>query len=119
MFPADDDPTTRHFAAENGGEIVGCVTLHLRDWDGVPAWQLRGMAVAEKFQNRGVGGRLLDAAEHWVAKNAQSRVMWCNGRTPAVGFYIKHGWRVVSGEFDIAESGPHVKMLKRIEPHVR
>src|SRR5689334_18501816 len=52
IFPGDDAPTTRHFAATRprgaGGraeEIIGVATLVLNEWGGRPAWQLRGMAV--------------------------------------------------------------------------
>src|SRR6266700_1628599 len=56
IFPGDDEPTARHFVARAGdGSVVGCVTLHLNEWQGEPAFQLRGMAVDPGFQSRGIG----------------------------------------------------------------
>lgn len=114
-FPGDDDTTARHFAALCDGEIVGCVTMHQSEWDGEPAWQVRGMAVAPNLRNGGIGLRLLAAAETSVRDDPGApRLMWCNARIPASGFYIKSGWRIVSEPFDIPASGPHVKMIKRL-----
>ncbi len=115
-FPGDGDPSSQHFAAEEEGAIVGCVTLHLNEWNGAPAWQLRGMAVAPSHQNRGIGGQLLAAAEQSVAGATSEvpRQMWCNARVPAVRFYQRAGWEIVSEEFEIPHSGPHFKMTRRV-----
>src|SRR2546421_12182576 len=43
-FPGDRDPATCHVAAFDGSEAVGCATFVLNQWNGEPAWQLRGMA---------------------------------------------------------------------------
>ena len=40
--------------------------------------------------------------------------LWCNARTPAVGFYQRMGWAVVSDVFEIPTAGPHVRMTKRL-----
>src|SRR6185437_7741626 len=102
MFAGDEDASSRHFVAEGDGVVVGCVTLHLNEWAHEPAWQLRGMAVAETHQGRGIGSKLLMAVEQSIA------------RTPAALFYGRHGWQVVSEEFEIPTAGPHVKMMKRL-----
>ena len=47
-----------------------------------------------------------------------STQMWCNARVPAIAFYQKHGWQVVSDEFPIEHAGPHVKMTKSLEPQM-
>jgi GNAT superfamily N-acetyltransferase len=115
VFPGDDDADARHFAAERAGRVIGCVTLMLNEWTGEPAWQLRGMAVEPKLQRSGLGARLLAAAEESVRDQASpTRLMWCNARTPAMKFYGKHGWQVMSEAFDIPFAGPHVKMIKRV-----
>ena len=114
-FSGDDDPTSLHFAAEDAGLIIGCVTLHRSKWNGEPAWQLRGMAVAPSHQNRGIGGELVTAAEEAILKASDMpRLLWCNARVPALRFYTRLGWKVVSEEFEIPHSGPHVKMVRRL-----
>lgn len=114
MFPGDDAPTARHFVAEVDGRIIGCVTLHLNEWNGERAWQLRGMAIEPTRQGSGIGAQLLCEAERSAAAS-EVKQMWCNARVPASGFYTKHGWTTESDEFDIPTAGPHIRMSKRVE----
>ncbi|HVX84770.1 MAG TPA: GNAT family N-acetyltransferase [Phycisphaerae bacterium] len=113
-FAGDEAGSSRHWAAvDEAGRIVGCVTLHENAWEGRPAYQLRGMAVAAEEQHRGVGRALLRAAEAFVRGTGVGR-MWCNARTPAAGFYEAHGWVVMSAVFEIPTAGPHVKMVREV-----
>ena len=119
VFPGDELPTTRHYAALSDGVVVGCVTILVSQWEGEPAWQLRGMAMLLEFRGRGVGRALLELMEAEFEKSGHppaGTLLWCNARTPAVGFYEAMGWRVVSERFDIPTAGPHVKMIKRLGP---
>ena len=112
IFDGDDDPAARHYGAFEGGRLIGCATLHLNRWDGQPAWQLRGMAVAEGLRSRGIGRRLLAFIDEDLA-DSPTRLLWCNARVPARSFYQKLSWQVVSDVFEIPTAGPHVKMIKR------
>jgi N-acetylglutamate synthase-like GNAT family acetyltransferase len=117
-FDGDDEPTTRHFAAfDEAGAIVGCITMMRRDLAGVPAWQVRGMAVEPRLQSQGVGGRLLRHAEACADAAGVSR-MWCNARSAAVAFYERQGWQVVSDEFEIPTAGPHRRMVRPVEASI-
>lgn len=111
IFDGDDAPTTRHFVAERDGRVVGCITIVLSASEGQPAYQLRGMAVDPSLQRLGVGRKLLDAVETFV-RASDVKQLWCNARTPAVPFYERHGWTIVSDEFVIPTAGPHRKMTK-------
>ena len=116
-FEGDDEPTTRHIVAETDGKIVGCATILHRAWNGEPAWQLRGMAVADGLRGAGIGTMLLAENERIVRdKTSHSLQLWCNARTPAAPFYQRHGWSIVSEEFHIEHAGPHVKMTRRLSP---
>src|SRR5437870_5286205 len=87
-FPGDDEPGTFHFGAfDLAGRNVGCASFMRRDWEGAPAWQLRGMAVSPELQKSGVGRRLLELAEATLPGANHSAQLWCNARTPAVPFY--------------------------------
>jgi GNAT superfamily N-acetyltransferase len=110
-FEGDSDPATRHYAAVAGEVPVGCLTLMPSAWEGRPAWQLRGMATDANEQRRGLGRQLLEAAVADARAAAPERIVWCNARTSAVGFYAKLGWQVVSEPFDVPTAGPHVKMV--------
>lgn len=113
-FNGDEAPTTRHVAAVADNRIIGCASMMLSEWDKRPAWQLRGMAVDPAWRGKGIGEMLLRAIEE-RARQSDVRQMWCNARTPAIRFYGKLGWQVVSDEFEIPSAGPHVRMVKRLE----
>jgi hypothetical protein len=36
--------------------------------------------------------------------------VWCNARTPAVGFYEKLGFSTIGEEFELPPIGPHYLM---------
>jgi Acetyltransferases len=114
-FPGDDDQATLHFAASESGVPVCCLTLMAAEWEGRDAWQLRGMATASEFQGQGVGRRLFVHAMAEARRMSPERLMWCNARVSAIGFYERVGWGVVSEEFEIPLAGPHVKMVYRGE----
>ncbi len=113
VFDGDDEESSRHFAAyQPTGEIIGCASIVRRPWNGVPAWQLRGMAVDISLRGKGVGKQLLAKIEQSVLAEDHSTLLWCNARTPAVGFYSAMGWQKVGEEFVIATAGPHYRMFK-------
>jgi GNAT superfamily N-acetyltransferase len=111
-FPGDAAPETIHVGAFYGARNIGCATATRVDWEGKPAWQLRGMGIASDWQKKGVGQQLLGELETLVRQASDIRVMWCNGRQEAVGFYQKLGWRIASEAFHIEDVGPHHKMLR-------
>ncbi len=121
-FDGDDEPRAIHLAAiDGGGAVVGCLSLVRRPWvvDGArePAWQLRGMAVEADLRGTGVGRLLLREADRRIAAAADGDLTgraWCNARSPAVGFYARHGWAAVGPEFEIPTAGPHFRMTKLV-----
>jgi len=113
FFPGDDLADSRHYGAFQQGEVIGCATLHVSQWEAEPAWQLRGMAVARHLMGQGVGKSLLSFLEDDVLA-APVRLLWCNARVPASAFYQKQGWEICSMPFDIPTAGPHLKMTKRL-----
>lgn len=110
IFPGDEDAAAIHLAAFDGDQLLGCATLH-RSTNG--AYQLRGMAVDSARQRTGVGQLLLAEAERRALANGASSI-WANCRAPAVPFYEKNGWNIISDEFIIETAGPHFKMTKSL-----
>ncbi len=120
-FPEDDGPAV-HLAAESrrdpgepdreqGGVIVaiGSIYPEPSPVEAVePAWRLRGMATDPGARGRGFGTAVLRRAIEIVSDRG-ARLLWCNARTPAVGFYEHHGLAVHGDEFD-TEVGPHFYM---------
>ena len=71
------------------------------------------MAVDVEHRSAGVGRRLLELIEQVVEKSP-AQLMWCNARVPAIGFYQRMGWTVVSEEFEVPTAGPHKRMIKQL-----
>ncbi len=115
-YAEDDLSDTLHVAAyDEAGEVVACATFFPEAYEGAPAWRLRGMASEPAVRGQGYGARaLLRGTDEARARGA--RLLWCNARTSAVGFYTRHGWRTVGDEFDIEHVGPHYAMVRELSP---
>ncbi len=114
-FPGDEDSDTYHLAALREGSVIGCLSLMTVHQDNQSAFQLRGMAVEPFYQGQGIGRSLLAFTEKWVVKHTPVRLMWCNARTTAKGFYTKRGWKPVSEEFSIPGVGPHYRLIRNLD----
>src|SRR4051812_4543863 len=114
-----EDDGAVHIGAWDDDMLVGCATVFPDPWAGTAAqpseqsaWRLRGMAVDPSRQGSGVGREVLAAAVD-AAVGGGAPLMWANARTSALGFYQRHGWRVVGEEFIAADTGlPHHPMLR-------
>ena len=107
-FDGDDEPDALHLAALHDGDVIGCATLISRPLDDAPARQLRGMATDPAWRGRGAGRALLEE----VHRHAGTATLWCNARLPAVPFYQRLGWRIISDRFDVPTAGPHHRMRR-------
>lgn len=112
-LPGDDDPESGHFAAIDGGVVVGTASIRREapPWepDAVPAWRLRGMATAEAQRSRGIGSAVLQAALEHVRDHGGGLV-WCNARVPAVRFYERAGFVTRGQAWVDPMIGPHIAM---------
>lgn len=116
QFPGDDLPTTRHFGAFRGTALLGIASLfraEFPDHPGVPALQLRGMATAPEVRGAGFGQALVGACVAY-AREQPVKLLWCNARTSALGFYGKLGWEISGSEFDVPDVGPHFHMWRSV-----
>ena len=111
LYPGDALATTAHLGAFDGDRLVGIASLYLEGRAGGPAggWRLRGMATEPDVRGAGFGARLLGACIGHVAAQ-RGHELWCNARIPALGFYRRAGFEVVSEEFEVAGIGTHVVM---------
>lgn len=74
--------------------------------------KMRQVAVAEKYQSKGIGKKIIQKSEAF-AKAKGFQKIYCNARKTAVHFYLKQGYKVVSDEF-IEVNIPHFQMEKQI-----
>lgn len=119
-FSGDELGTTFHLGAFEKDKIIGVTTclmnkdVHLEkiaEFKLHQCYQLRGMAVLESMQGKGVGKKLLKKAEQ-LLKEKNIKVIWFNARIAAVPFYEKMGYEMVSDVFIIPNVGDHLKMMK-------
>jgi predicted GNAT family N-acyltransferase len=113
-FDGDDEATTVHVGAFAGARLVGCASVMRRPLDREDALQLRGMATAPDRARQGIGTAILRFVQEDLAPSVGVRLLWCNARTSASGFYAGAGWRLVSAAFDVPDVGPHVRMIRRL-----
>ena len=106
-FNGDFDESTFHLGFYENDKIIGIVTI-LKN--GKIA-QLRGMAVADLHQGKGIGKQLVLEAEKILKKENFSRI-WMNARENAVPFYEKLGYRIEGDLFVIKSIGFHYLMSK-------
>lgn len=118
LWPGDENSDTVHTGAYVNGVLVGVISIFKKshpDTEEKEVYQLRGMAVLESFQRQGIGTRLID---YCIAhtRSQGGKMIWCNARAHAAGFYQRHGF-VIDGEaFDIPEIGPHYRMQRSLQP---
>jgi predicted GNAT family N-acyltransferase len=111
VFAGDDDPRAAHFAAyDDDGVVIGIASMTPEGGPG--AFRVRGMATdPERGRGTGAGGALLMAClDH--ARAAGATRVWCNARTPARGFYERHGFVAQGEEFELPDIGPHLVMSR-------
>lgn len=98
-----------HLACRLGGRLVGCVVLKPLDNRQV---RLRQMAVAEGFQRRGIGRRLVTYAESFLRRQGYREIV-LHARQTAAGFYEALGYAEEGERF--TEVGiPHFRMRKEL-----
>lgn len=120
-FAEDADPGAFHIAAyDDTDTVLACGSFYPEAFPGPggpegTAYRIRGMASAAAARGQGYGASVLAAGTaEAVARGAE--VMWCNGRSEAVGFYERHGYTAFGEEFVIEGVGPHYLMVRRIVP---
>ncbi|OOG78715.1 GNAT family N-acetyltransferase [Flavobacterium sp. A45] len=115
-FDGDDLPSTRHFGYYRNDDLVGIISLfkvNSNSFASDEQYQIRGMAVVELHQKKGIGELLVRYCEVYC-KKLQSDLIWFNARTAAVGFYEKLGYAKVGTAFEIKDVGEHYLMAKSI-----
>lgn len=106
-FSGDFDENTFHLGYFEKNELIGIVTL-IKNGN---IAQLRGMAIADHYQGKGIGKKLVLEAEK-ILQNQQISKIWMNARELAVPFYEKLGYKIEGEVFIIKPIGFHYLMSK-------
>jgi N-acetylglutamate synthase-like GNAT family acetyltransferase len=97
-----------HLTAWMGGRLVGAGRLHLNS---SAEAQIRYMAVEPDCAGSGIGSRILRELEERAHNLGAVRVV-LNARDTALGFYRKHGYRLVDKSGVLFGSIVHWRMEK-------
>lgn len=116
-FAEDSKPGSFHLGYFDDKRLVGIASFYPINFDNIeePGIQLRGMAVDEQYQGKGIGKAIVQAAYKHIGRDPAITHVWCNARKIAYRFYESQGFHFVSEEFEIAGIGPHRKMLKNLD----
>lgn len=116
VFDGDDLKTTMHLGLFVEEKLIGICTF-LKNNCGLISetnqYQLRGMAILNKFQGKGFGHEILKHGES-ILKDKNAKIIWCNAREVAVNFYKKNGCQIIGESFNIKDIGLHFIMYKHL-----
>jgi GNAT superfamily N-acetyltransferase len=118
VYSGDAAPETLHAGAFVDGELVGIASIFLEPPEynvtHPAAWRLRGMATLPEHRGLGIGRELLTAClRHASAESG--RLVWCNARVTAIGFYRRMGFEQLGSVFELPGIGPHVLMERPLQ----
>lgn len=113
-FEGDEMDGATHFGAFAHDRLIGIGSAMPVPHDGVPAVQIRAMAVHPDHRGSGAGTALVARLlEHAAARGVD--LVWCNARVAAESLYRRAGFVRVSEPWDSEPLGAHVRMVRRIE----
>lgn len=115
-FDGDENENTRHFGFFENANLVGILSVFEKNsplFNESKQVQIRGMAVLDSHQKKGIGRTLLSFVEGEL-RDQKKELIWFNARVNAVPFYTKLGFKTVGTAFDIPEIGNHFLMYKNI-----
>ncbi|MER5969439.1 GNAT family N-acetyltransferase [Streptomyces sp. NPDC002055] len=121
VFPEDSDPDVFHIAAYDGsGALRACGTFFpdplpeaAAPGGRTPAYRFRGLASDPEVRGQGYGQAVLAAGLAEIGAR-DVRHVWCNGRTPATGFYQRQGFTRLGEEFVLDPGGAHYVFVREL-----
>ena len=120
LYPGDKDTDTIHYAYHEEDKILGVLSVYQQGKEELEVtheipeqnhWRFRGMAVEKALQGKGIGKELVNLMLEDLKTNT-TKLVWCNARTTACGFYEKLGFEKSGPEFEIPGIGKHFIMIK-------
>lgn len=98
-----------HFLCFQEKEIIGCFILIKNNSNTL---KMRQVCIKSKFQQKGIGSKMLLFAEKWAKENGFNQI-YCHARNNALAFYKKLNYHIEGNS--IVEVGlKHYKMVKNI-----
>lgn len=116
-FEGDNLETTTHFGQFDENKLIGVISIFEAKnklFSEEKQFQIRGMAVLNEHQKKGLGASLVEHSEKYCLDN-DADLIWFNARTEATGFYEKMNYQKIGSSFEIKEVGEHFVMFKKIK----
>ncbi len=115
-FRRDNHEKTFHLGAYKKDKIIGVISCYLENGayfkNGIN-YQIRGVAVLEKFQKKGIGRALMVEAEKNL-RTSNCDFIWLNARVNANVFYTKLKYDPIGPIFNVPEIGNHQCFYKKL-----
>lgn len=105
-----EEASSYHLMARDGQQVIGVARLQFPTDDTA---QLRYMAVADAWQEKGVGREIVEHMEG-IARQQGARQLFLHARDNALGFYRKLGYEIVEPSYLLFGSIQHYKMQKNL-----
>jgi predicted GNAT family N-acyltransferase len=100
-----------HIAFFEDNVIIGTLILTPKDKDTL---RMRQVAVAEDYQGKGVGSKLIEFSEKFALDHKFSKII-LSARSTALDFYKNNGYQVLGEEYvGKTIKVPHFEMIKYI-----
>ena len=115
LYAEDNFETSFHLGILEDGKVISNGTFMQQAQPKLPQakypYRLRGMATDNNQQKKGLGQKIILAAEAELKKR-NCDMLWFNARVSAEGFYKKLGYTAIEDIFNIDTIGPHKIMYK-------
>ena len=116
-YPEDEYPDVVNFCIVRDGRPVATSTWFTKEcpeMPGVPAVQLKGMAVDDELQGDGLGAMLIERGMRHAASVGAATV-WARARDSALYFYERRGFEVRGDGFiDGPTAMPHHIVVRAV-----
>lgn len=113
-LPIDTDSTTFHVGAVQDEKVVGTSTFLIDinpKFAEKKQYRLRAMATDPEIQGTGTGAKIIEKGIEEL-KNRGIKLLWCDARLKATGFYEKLNFKVLGDIYEVPVIGPHKLMYK-------
>jgi len=116
-YPGDQDAAAAHFAGviryddDLPERLVACVSMHVSEYEGEPAWRARGLAVAPAFRKMGIGQTFFTQCCRRMCADTPMHVIWCSAKSESYGFFENLGWHQADEIYLMQGTGTHFQRV--------